>query len=170
MIHNAHGKPSTRTFSILGMTITLSCPICILGDGGAQEAFVLEVDGRRGCIDLSDRHGAKRPNCFSNFGIVLDQIAAAFARPLVVTRHAGLVDYLREEFGLDGVEVVDHATPEQVRGRVVIGVLPAHLAAETLVHVEIPLDMSRAVRGAELDAAAMRAIASHPRIYAVSGV
>lgn len=47
---------------------------------------------------------------------------------LIVTRHAGTVAWLRAR-GIEG-EVIAHATPEDVMGRVVYGVLPMHLAAE----------------------------------------
>ena len=118
---------------------------------------ILRVKGRLGAIIL---HGPGP-----------EGVAAQMARPVIVTRHAGLVDYLRAEWPETSAwEVIDHASADVVRGRVVVGVLPAHLAALALLHVEIPLDMSRAQRGAELDAAAVRAIAGAPRIYAVDGI
>lgn len=46
---------------------------------------------------------------------------------LVVTRHAGTVEWLRQQ-GVVG-EVVSHVTPEQVSGRDVVGILPVNLAA-----------------------------------------
>jgi len=47
--------------------------------------------------------------------------------PLIVTRHAGAIKWLR----LHGVEgdVVSHVTPDDIRGRVVVGNLPVALAA-----------------------------------------
>ena len=118
---------------------------------------ILRVKGRRGAITL---HGPGP-----------EQVAAELARPLIVTRHAGLVDHLRAEWPeTSDWEVKPHASAEDVRGRVVVGVLPAHLAALTMLHVEIPLDMTQAQRGAELDANAVRAIAGAPRIYAVDGI
>lgn len=46
---------------------------------------------------------------------------------LIVTRHAGAVDWLRGQW-IEG-EVVDHLTPDMLDGvDVVIGVLPVHLA------------------------------------------
>ena len=47
--------------------------------------------------------------------------------PLIVSRHAGAVDWLRRR-GLVA-PVVAHATAEDVRGKRVYGVLPLHLAA-----------------------------------------
>ena len=49
---------------------------------------------------------------------------------IVITRHQGLLDFLREEGLLSGAEQVQaHASEEDVRGKHVIGVLPLHLAA-----------------------------------------
>lgn len=58
--------------------------------------------------------------------------------PLIVTRHAGLIAWL-ERHGIVG-EVVAHATSDNVRGRVVYGVLPLHLAALTaeVVAIDMP--------------------------------
>jgi len=48
-------------------------------------------------------------------------------RNLIITRHAGAVEWLRRR-GIVG-EVVAHATPDQVRGRICCGVVPLNLAA-----------------------------------------
>ena len=78
--------------------------------------------------------------------------------PLVVTRHAGLVEYLRAE-GLvpDGVEVVAHATPDVVRGRHVLGVLPHSLSCLTASYTEVALRLPPEARGRELTADEVRA-------------
>lgn len=57
---------------------------------------------------------------------------------LIVTRHSGLVEWLRQH-GITG-RVVEQANAETVRGRRVIGVLPLHLAAEAaeVVVVDMP--------------------------------
>lgn len=49
-------------------------------------------------------------------------------KTMIVTRHAGAIEWLR----LRGVEgaVISHATPDQVRGCAVYGVIPLNLAAE----------------------------------------
>jgi hypothetical protein len=91
-------------------------------------------------------------------------------RPLVVTRHQGLVDYLRET-GLIGpdAEVVSHVDdPAKVDGRVVIGVLPLHLAARTLAVVEVPLALTPADREAgHLPVERVRQVAGAPTVYTV---
>lgn len=57
------------------------------------------------------------------------------AKTVVVTRHPALVAYLRK-IGLIGADahVISHATPEDVAGKDVIGVLPLRLA--TLADIE----------------------------------
>ena len=87
---------------------------------------------------------------------------------LVVTRHPGLVDYLRE-LGLvdDGVEVLTHATPDAVMGRHVCGVLPHSLSCLTASFTEVPLRLTPELRGKELDLETLRAIAGKPITYKV---
>jgi hypothetical protein len=67
---------------------------------------------------------------------------------LIVTRHAGLVTFLRR-LGYTG-PVVEHATAEDVRRRVVIGVLPLHLAAEAAAVGSVVMELPREKRGQEL--------------------
>lgn len=57
---------------------------------------------------------------------------------IIITRHAGLVEWLRRR-GIVG-KVVEHATPENVKQKFVYGVLPMHLAAlaEGVVVVDMP--------------------------------
>ena len=52
-----------------------------------------------------------------------------FVEHVVVSRHQGLIDWLWRH-DLDCGTVVSHATAEDVRGKVVYGVLPFDLAAE----------------------------------------
>jgi len=89
--------------------------------------------------------------------------------PLIVTRHLALVELLRER-GLvaEGVEVLAHATPEQIRGRHVFGVLPLALAAEAESVTEIPLRLTPEQRGQELSLATLRQIAEEAVTYRVS--
>lgn len=68
---------------------------------------------------------------------------------LIVTRHQALVEFLREELGIEG-EVVPHATAEQVRNRRVVGVLPLHLASLTESVTSVDLDLPPELRGKEL--------------------
>ncbi len=88
---------------------------------------------------------------------------------VVVTRHAGLVDYLVEE-GIVGtdVPVISHASAEDVRGKHVIGVLPLSLAAEADKVTEVPLRLTPELRGVELSLDQVREIAGDPVTYKVS--
>lgn len=57
---------------------------------------------------------------------------------VIVSRHQGLVDWLRRK-GIVG-KVIAHATPDDVRGKDVIGNLPLHLAAmaKSVTVVDMP--------------------------------
>ena len=68
---------------------------------------------------------------------------------LIVTRHAGAVEWLRRQ-GVSG-DVVSHATPQLVEGRHVIGVLPYNLAslAKSYTALELP-GLKPGQRGDEL--------------------
>ena len=91
--------------------------------------------------------------------------------PVVVTRHAALVEYLTE-LGVvpAGTEVVTHATTEQVRGRHVFGVLPLHLAAEAASVTEVTLHVPAELRGVELTLEQVRQFAGPLVEYKVSRV
>ena len=90
---------------------------------------------------------------------------------LVVTRHPGLVDYLRE-VGLadETIQVVEHATPEVVTGKNVCGVLPHSLSCLCKSFTEIPLALTPEMRGKELDLETLRRIAGKPVTYVVKRV
>ena len=92
-------------------------------------------------------------------------------RPVVVTRHSALVEYLTE-LGVvpAGTEVVTHATAEQVRGRHVFGVLPLHLAAEAASVTEVTLLVPAELRGVELTLEQVRQFAGPLVEYKVSRV
>jgi len=87
---------------------------------------------------------------------------------LVVTRHPGLVKYL-QEIGLagPGVEVVSHATPENVAGKNVCGVLPHSLSCLCSSFTEVPLTLPAALRGCELSVEQVRQFAGEPVTYTV---
>lgn len=77
-------------------------------------------------------------------------IRAKMERPLIVTRHAATVGWLRAR-GIEG-EVMTHVkSPEQVRGRVVYGNLPMRLAAEAAYICAVEIDIPAEMRGKELD-------------------
>ena len=68
---------------------------------------------------------------------------------LIITRHAGAVEWLRRR-GIEG-EVIAHATPDQVRGRICYGVVPLNLAAlaAEVWTIDMP-DLQASDRGREL--------------------
>ena len=87
---------------------------------------------------------------------------------IIVTRHPALVDLLKERGIIDGTEaVIQHATPDEVRGKHVIGVLPLSLAVEAASVTEIPLTLTPEDRGKELGIDRLRQIAGSPRTYVV---
>ena len=88
---------------------------------------------------------------------------------VVVTRHKALVALLVER-GLvpEGTPVLEHATALDVRGQDVIGVLPLSLAAECRSVTEVPLNLTPADRGKELDLPRLREIAGDAVTYRVT--
>jgi putative CRISPR-associated protein (TIGR02620 family) len=68
---------------------------------------------------------------------------------LIVTRHAGLIEWLKRH-GVGG-DVIEVASPADVAGRDVIGVLPLHLAAlaRSVTTVDMP-GLTLAQRGKDL--------------------
>ena len=89
----------------------------------------------------------------------------------VVTRHAGLIQYL-EEIGLidSTAEVIGHATPEQVVGQNVIGVLPHSLSCLCNTFTEVPMNIPAELRGKELTLEQMRQYGSTPVTYMVQRI
>jgi putative CRISPR-associated protein (TIGR02620 family) len=87
---------------------------------------------------------------------------------LIVTRHPGLVDYLRE-IGLadENSQVVAHATPENVAGKRVCGVLPHSLSCLCESFTEVPMALPQDLRGAELSLEQVRQYAGAPVTYSV---
>lgn len=77
--------------------------------------------------------------------------------PLIVSRHPGVVEWLSRR-GVVG-DVVAHATPADVLGRDVYGVLPLHLAAQAKAVFSVdlpnlrPEDRGRDLTPDEMDAA-----------------
>lgn len=90
---------------------------------------------------------------------------------IVVTRHPALIDLLVERGIVPaGTQVLDHATAEDVHGQDVVGVLPLHLAAEAASVTELPLALTRDMRGQELSLETLRQIAGEPVTYRVTRV
>lgn len=87
---------------------------------------------------------------------------------IVVTRHPALVTLLIERGLIEpDTPVIAHATPEEVTGKHVIGVLPLSLAALANSVTEVPLALTSEMRGKELDLATLRAIAGEAVTYKV---
>lgn len=87
---------------------------------------------------------------------------------LIITRHPGLLEFLLQEGVLVGsVPVLAHAKAEDLRGKVVIGVLPLHLAAEADLVIEAQLDLTPEMRGKELSADEVRRVFRGFRAYRV---
>lgn len=90
---------------------------------------------------------------------------------IVVTRHPALVELLIERGIVEqGTPVITHATPEQVAGKDVIGVLPLSLAALANSVTEIPLALTPDMRGKELSIETLRSIAGEAVTYKVKRV
>lgn len=89
---------------------------------------------------------------------------------VVVTRHSALIEYMRE-IGLIApdaqYEIFSHVTEEQIRDKVVYGVLPLHLAMHAKQVVEIPLQVPQELRGTELSLEQIREFAQPAVTYCV---
>jgi hypothetical protein len=91
---------------------------------------------------------------------------------LIVTRHPTLVELLIER-GIATAEtpVLEHATPDDVRDKHVLGVLPHHLAAQAASITEIPIrstvETREAMQRGDLTLEQLRAIAGEPCSYRV---
>ena len=90
--------------------------------------------------------------------------------PVLITRHPALVKYLQEIHLIrrhPQPEVHFHATPDLVRGKDVIGVLPHHLSCLTRTYTEVPILTPPELRGKELDLHQIRKYAKPPVTYRV---
>lgn len=88
---------------------------------------------------------------------------------LIVTRHPGLIEYLREIGAIaDNCDVITHATPEAVAGRNVCGVLPHSLSCLCASFSEVPLSLPAELRGAELTVEQVRRYAGQMATYKVA--
>jgi CRISPR-associated protein Csx16 len=87
---------------------------------------------------------------------------------LIITRHPGLIEVLAEKgIATPETPVIAHATPEQIRGLHVAGVLPLSLAAECASVTEITLNLPPEARGRELSADEVRRYMTGIRTYKV---
>ena len=85
---------------------------------------------------------------------------------LIVTRHKALIKVLQEDFSITG-EVVDHATPEIVKDKDVIGILPIYLASYANTITVLELDIPIEKRGQELSVDEVRQYMKEPKTYKV---
>ena len=89
---------------------------------------------------------------------------------LIVTRHKPLVEWLAAR-GVTG-PVIEQATPDDVRGKTVYGILPLHLAAlaESVTEVSMPgltLEQRKKNAAGDLSVAEMDAAGAHLRRFVV---
>lgn len=88
---------------------------------------------------------------------------------VIVTRHQGLVDYLIAEAIVPAdAHVIAHATPEDLRDKHVVGVLPHNLSCLCASYTEIPLQLTPEMRGRELSEEEVREVAGEPATYKVT--
>jgi len=137
---------------------------------GNQSSFSIETETSLSMLKqlLSEAEAARV--------IVKAQAAAKAAitsqRPaveLVVTRHPGLVEYLRET-GLanETTQVIEHASGIDVTGKRVCGVLPHSLSCLCESFTEVPLpELPKELRGVELSLEQVRKYAAAPVTYKI---
>lgn len=139
-----------------------------------QEIKELQAKGGDLYQHFADRHGVSRvraKNFLFPFMYSTDNINDVANREspvvidLIVTRHAGLLQYLKE-IGLanDSTAVISHATPELVAEKNVCGVLPHYLSSLCKTYTEIPLDLPENLRGVELTVDQLRQYVSGPPV------
>jgi CRISPR-associated protein Csx16 len=91
-------------------------------------------------------------------------------KPIIVSRHAGAIEWLRRR-GIEG-DVLSHVDyPQVVRGKLVVGNLPFHLAAEAEVVgvIEMP-DLPAEARGRDLSADEMESYGARLAWYKVEKI
>lgn len=87
---------------------------------------------------------------------------------IVVTQHPGLVKYLiKKRIIKKETEVTPHASPENITGKHVLGVLPHSLSCLTASFSEIPLAITPELRKKELSCEEVEKIAGELVTYFV---
>jgi CRISPR-associated protein Csx16 len=161
------GRGRWRTVVLLTTDDNGPLAVCDAGDRGAEEVGHSGLYVRPWATEEAEQ-------ATGGLGTLADLFAGldlspAKPAPLVVTRHPGLVTVLLEDGVVpEGTEVVAHATPEQVRGKHVYGVLPLHLAAEAASVTEVTLDLPAELRGQELSAEQVRQYRTGTTTYQVT--
>lgn len=88
---------------------------------------------------------------------------------VIVSRHPAAVEFLRQnDARFADAPVLESATADDVRDRVVGGNLPLHLAAEAAMVVTVEFT-GPAPRGQEYTLEEMRNAGAHLRVYVVQG-
>jgi len=88
---------------------------------------------------------------------------------VVVTRHRALIEHLINIGLVDsGDTILEHATPEDVEGKDVIGVLPLSLAALANSVTEVPMNLPANLRGKELSLQEVEMFSGRPVKYVVN--
>jgi len=88
---------------------------------------------------------------------------------LIVSRHPATIEFIQERAHLGGVIVLESATAEDVRGRIIYGNLPLHLAALAAEVVAVEFT-GPPPRGREYSLADMEAAGAKLRRYRVTDV
>lgn len=96
------------------------------------------------------------------------------AKTLVVTRHAGAVEWLQSK-GFADCEVVAHFAPEMVQqGDVVVGILPLNLVAEVNAKggrfFALDMNVPAELRGVEMTAQLMTELGARLQEYRVEAI
>ena len=92
---------------------------------------------------------------------------------LIVTRHTGLARYITEVLEKRGVpdalaiEILPSATPSDIRGRDVWGVLPQKLVGLTRTFTEVPIKTPQELQAFELTIEDVRRYAGKPVVHRV---
>lgn len=90
---------------------------------------------------------------------------------VIVTRHPALLQYLvNKGYANPDTPVITHATPSDVKGKHVLGVLPLSLAALAASVTEVPLALTPDMRGRELSLEELEAVAEELVTYNVARV
>ena len=87
-------------------------------------------------------------------------------KKILVTRHPALVAVIKSIVGED-IDVLSHATEEDVRGKHVYGVLPLRMAASAAMLTEVTLHLPPELRGVELTEEQVRQYMQEFRTYKV---
>lgn len=101
--------------------------------------------------------------------VLADILDRTEVETIIVSRHAGAVEWLARQ-GITGA-VIEQVTADDVRGKVVIGNLPLHLAAEAhqVGSIDLP-GLTREQRGRDLTPEEMDAAGASIRWYVVCAV